>query len=180
MNTNSQNTSGNNVNHLVDRLKKEDSNYAAISRGIQIMYWIFIPFFIFMTTRHYIESGDVNQIIGGASMIMAFVIFAMFFGKYYKEYKYVDYSLPTVKMLKKAAWRYKPFQGRTIWIVVALALMDFGLIYKRWDEEYFMESQFMYFSSLLFGVIIGLILWYFKYKPLRDEALRLISEIEAD
>ncbi len=165
---------------LVGKLKTEDASYATLSRGIQIVYWILIPFFIFMTIRHYNDSGDFKQIIGGACMVLSFLIFALFFGKYYKEYKYVDYSLPTLLMLKKAAYRYKPFQGRTIWIIVALALMDFGLFYNNQEEGLVLETQVMFIGAILFGLIVGLILWYFKYKPLRDDALRLIAEIEGN
>jgi len=31
---------------------------------------------------------------------------------------------------------------------------------------------------IIFSILIGLIIWYFKYKPLHDEALKLIAELE--
>ena len=40
------------------------------------------------------------------------------FNKYHKEYNNVDYALPTLLMLKKAAYRYYPFRNETKWAIV--------------------------------------------------------------
>ena len=106
------------------------------------------------------------------------MIFALFFGKYYEEYKYVDYSLPTIQMLKQAAYRYQPFQNRQVWIVLALIFIDLALTFDWMETTPVWEIQATFIGLITFSILIGIIIWYFKYKPLRDDALRLISELE--
>ncbi len=176
MTTNELNT---NLEQVTGKLKKEDSNYARIVKAVQVFYWIFIPLFAFKTIREYSDSGDLKDIISGACITLAFLIIALTFGKYYKEYKYVDYSLPTLEMLKKAAYRYEPLQKRSAWILVALVFMDIGLIFDWTDANTsVLHSQLIFLSGILIGVVIGMIWWYIQYKPLRDDALRLIKELE--
>ena len=168
------------LNQLVGKLKTEDTNYARISRAIQIMYWIFIPLFIAISILHYTETYNALHLISGFFYVTSFLIFALFFGKYYKEYRLVDYSLPTVQMLRKAIWRYQPFQKRTVWVFLALALMDVGLTLSNLDDSSVWETQLFFLGAVLFGAVIGIILWYFKYKPLRDEAKNMLKDIEEE
>lgn len=166
------------LEQLVGRLKREDSGYAKLSRGVQIMYWILIPLFLIMAYRHYTDSGDYRQLIGDGCKISALLIFALFFGKYYREYKNVDYAVPTLTMLETAAYRYKPFHGRMIWIVLAIGLLDAGLYVTGFGSSNIITSQLLFAGSILLAILAGLLLWYIKYRPLRDDALRLIDEIK--
>jgi hypothetical protein len=179
MKTFEQQTEHNGLSHLVSRLKSEDNSYANISKAVQIIYLLLIPFFLIMTYRNYNETGNINELISGAAFFLAFLIFIFYFGKYYNEYKYVDYSLPTVKMLRQAAYRYQLIQGRMVWILLALVLMDIGLTINRLGEYTIIKTQYYFIGAVIFGVIVGLILWYFKFKPLRDDALSLLREIES-
>jgi len=169
-----------NLDQLVNKLEKEDDRYAKICRIIQVVYWIFIPFYIYLAIRHYTESGEIKDLIGGLFYVLGFVIIAIFFGNYHKEYKYVDYSLPTLKMLKNAAYRYQPVQLKSLWILIAVLFMDAGLVLESKIGTSFMEVQVFYLVVISMGATIGAIIWYFKYKPLRDNALRLIDEIEGE
>ncbi|MDE5420585.1 hypothetical protein L3073_00010 [Ancylomarina sp. DW003] len=169
-----------NLDQLVSKLQKEDNQYAKLCKGIQIIYWIFIPFYTIMAIRHYLDSGEMSDLIGGLLYVGGFLIIAIFFGNYHKAYKYVDYSLPTLKMLKNAAYRYKPFQLKSIWVLIAILLIDTGLIIQSKIDDSFGDEQIFFFGAIFTGLAIGLIIWYFKYKPLRDNALRLIDEIEGE
>lgn len=180
METNKQQAENNNLQQLIGKLKSEDLNYARLSRGIQIIYWIFIPLFIIKSILHYTETSNVYHLISGVFYITGFLILALFFGKYYKEYKFVDYSLPTVQMLRKAVWRYQPFQKRAVWVLLALLLMNAGLTFSHMGESSVLDTQVFFLGAVFFGIVIGLILWYFKYKPLRDEAQNLLREIEGE
>lgn len=179
MKTFEQQTENNGLNHLVSKLKNEDNTYALISKAIQIMYWILIPFFLVMTYREYSETGSTDELISGAGFLLGFLIFALLFGKYYNEYKYVDYSLPTVKMLRQAVHRYQPFQGRILWVLLALICIDIGLTFDKKGDAQIMETQAVFIGTVVFGLIVGLIIWNYKYKPLRDDALRLLREIDS-
>ena len=172
--------SNHNLEHLTGKLKKEDLRYARLSKTIQIVYWALIPMYILITGMSLWESWDPNRITGGTCIILGLIIFAIFFGNYYKEYKYVDYSLPTITMLKKAAYRYQPFQKKSVWILLALVLMDIGLSFNTSGLFTSYNSHIMFAGLIAIAVVAGYIFWFFKYKPLRDNALQLIKEIEGD
>ncbi|QIA08201.1 hypothetical protein [Draconibacterium halophilum] len=168
-----------NLSKLTGKLKKEDRQYARIVMVIQIFYWIFIPLFMVKTALQYTDSHDINDLFSGVALVLGFLIIALTFRKYYKDYQYVDYSLPTLEMLKKAACRYQPFQRRALGIVPGLLLMDVGFTFEGIGEgKSVLDSQVFFLGAILFGVIIGLVIWYFKYKPLRDKILHLVREIE--
>src|SRR4030042_4858333 len=116
-----------NLIEIINRLKNEDDRYAALSKRIQIVYWVVIPIYIILIIYHIVDKNPVVDIIGSTCFLFAMLIFALFFKHYYKEYKYVDYSQPTLVMLKKAASRYKPFTLKTLWILLAVILIDAGL-----------------------------------------------------
>lgn len=168
------------LDKLVVNLKNEDHRYSRLSRSFQIIYWCFIPLYTVLTIIDYYDTRELNTIIGGACFIASFVIFAIFFGKFHKEYKSVDYSLPTLIMLKDAAYRYKPFQLRTLWILLATLFMDAGLSLNSMSGQNFIRVQIVFISAMLIGIIGGLIVWKIRYKPLRDNVLKLIAEIEQD
>lgn len=168
------------LNKLVNRLKTEDVKYGRISRTLQIIYWVFIPVYVFLTINDYLDSGEIRDLIGGGFFILAFLIFALFFGKYYKEYNFVDYSLPTIQLLKKAVWRYKPFQLKSLWAVLAVVFMDFGLIFGRDAGESIIRIQLIYWGVIAISIGIGMVIWYYKYKPLHDQALALLRDIQGE
>jgi hypothetical protein len=181
MKTDSEKIENINLNQLLVKLRKEDSNYAKISKAFTVVYWILIPLYILLTILKYSELSSLEVIISGSCWIFAFIIFIFSFKKYYKDFKFVDYSLPILEMLKKAAWRYRPFQLRSVWIIIALIFMSIGLTL---DLHNFGISlliiQALYWGLIIFAFIVGLFRWYFKYKPIRDEALQLIKEIEGE
>ena len=180
MKTDNKNNNHTDLDSLIPRLKKEDNNYAAIVKAIQIIYLIFIPLFVVITIRKYIDSHSFIDIISGACKISAFLILALSFRKYYKEYKFVDYSLPTIQMLKKAAYRYQLFQKESIRVIIPLILIDIALTLDLMEDSSIIQTQVIFWGLIMFGVLIGLLLWYTKYKPLRDQALQLIKEIEGE
>lgn len=180
MNLNNTITDNSNLSQLVSKLQVEDNRYARISKAFQIIYWVFIPIYALLTFLDYRESGQIAHLIGGVCFIMSFLVFALFFGVFYKEYKHVDYALPTIEMLKKAAFRYKPFQKKKLWILSAIFFMDAGLSFNQTADFSILEVQIYFLGIMAISVCIGLIIWYYKYKPLRDKALYLIKEIEEE
>lgn len=169
---------GNNLKKLTRKLKNEDSKYATIAKVIQVFYLIIILVFAISTIWEFSNSHDINDIISGAGLIMGFFIFAITFRKYYEEYKYVDYSLPTLEMLKKAASRYEPFQKKVLWVLLGVVFIDMGLTFQWLDHNMsVLQTQIVFIGAIFLGVIIGLINWYFNYKPLLDNVNELIDEI---
>jgi len=170
-------TDGVDLTQLLSDLKSEDSNYAAKCKRFQYIYWALLPIYAILTIRHFIASGDMMSGIGGLCFILCFVIYAVCFRKFSKEFSSVDYSLPTTKMLKAAAYRYQPFQLRHIWLLVAILLMDAGLVFNSSLGFSFIDIQIGLLGAMLVATFLGLIHWYVKYKPLRDKALFLYKEI---
>ncbi|WP_291856445.1 hypothetical protein [Marinilabilia sp.] len=168
------------MDQLIHKLKNEDENYARLSRGIQIFYWIMAPVYLIMVVLHAIEGSSLNEILGGIFFFLAMLIFALFFRNYYKEYKYVDYSQPTLVMLKKAAYRYKPFQLKILWAFLAVGFINAGLSLSATHMADLLEIQLVFWSAMAMAVLIGLWRWKVRYKPIRDAALNMIREIEAD
>jgi len=169
-----------NLNELIDKLKKEDDRYATLSKIIQTVYWILIPIFIILIIHDIVDKNPNVDIIGSICFLFALVIFALFFKRYYKEYKYVDYSQPTLVMLKKAAYRYKLFQLKTLWILLAVLLIDAGLSLNASLSFKFISVQVYFLGAIVLATVIGLLFWRVRYKPLRDAALYLIREINGE
>jgi len=169
-----------NLNEIINKLKNEDERYASLSRRIQIIYWIVLPIYIILIIHHIVVKNPVVDIIGSTCFLFAMLIFALFFKHYYKEYKYVDYSQPTLVMLKKAAYRYNPFQLKTLWILLAVVLIDAGLSLNASPNFEFISVQVYFLGSMILATVIGLLFWRVRYKPLRDKALYLIREINGD
>lgn len=178
---NKTNTNRNtNLADLVGRLKKEDQHYSRLSNGLQIVYFVLLPIYLILLVVHIIEGSAWYEILGSVCFALSMLIFALFFRRYYKEYKYVDYAQPMLIMLKEAAFRYQPFQWRIIWILFALILMDIGMSLTTFKMENTGWVQILFIGSLGVGVVIGYIVWWIRYRPLRMDALKLIKEIEEE
>jgi len=167
------------LGRLVSKLKKEDANYSRILKSVQVVYWLLIPVMIVLTIRDFMDTKNTAMLISGVCFVLGLFIIVIGFRKLYKEYKWVDYSLPVVQMLKKAIKRYTPFQKGTSGVYIGVLLIDVGLTLERMDRESIWETQVFFLGAVGIGAVIGLIWWYFQYKPLQDESKRLLREIES-
>lgn len=177
MKANNEKTESENLAEIITRLKNEDDRYAALSKRMQIVYWILILIFMTLIILQIVQKDPVVDIIGSTCFLFAMLLFALFFQHLYKEYKYVDYSQPTLIMLKKAAYRYKPFQLKALWTLLAMLLMDAGLSLNTSLSFKFIYIQACFLGVIVLATVIGLLFWRVRYKPLRDTALELIREI---
>lgn len=163
---------------MVSRLKSEDLSYGRLSKAIYIIYFTFIPVFLVVAVFEFIATKDMNVIFWASFSSIAFAIFALLFRSYMKEYNYVDYAKPTIEMLQAAADRYKPFPLKAIWALVAVVFIDLGMIFHFAGRFDIIQTQQIFIPVLLVAIVMGYIFWIFKYKPLRDNALRLINELK--
>lgn len=167
-----------NLDYLMGKLKKEDSNYANLCKVLKALYWTFIPIYVIITIVIYFISKDIMDLIAGLTIISSLVIFLIILGQSQNEYNNADYSLPTLLMLKKAASRYQPIRPKAIWAILALILMDIGLCINTINKIDLLTFHIYFGAFFILTLIIGFIVWYLKYKPLRDHALAIIAEIE--
>lgn len=180
MKLNSEKIEPENLNELISNLKKQDEQYAGLSKRMQVLYWIMSFIFLFVIVIQIVGKSHFVYILGNICFVFAMLIFGFLFKYYYKEYKYVDYSQPTLVMLKKAAYRYKPFQLRTLWAVLALLFVDAGLSLNTSLGFDFIWIQVFYLGISVLAFLIGLLVWRVRYKPIRDAALNLIREIDGE
>jgi glucan phosphoethanolaminetransferase (alkaline phosphatase superfamily) len=172
-----KNTNNTEVGSLLEKLKAEDERYFRISKSFRMIYFILIPVYVLITAANFFVSKDLLQLFSGVCFIISMVIFVWVFTWFYKSYKNIDYSVPTITMLRQAAKRYKPFQLNTLWLLLALLLMDAGLVFNISLSFSFVQVQVWFLGAVLVAICIGFVVWYVKYKPLRDHALRLIREL---
>ena len=171
-------TTGLSLPELTEKLKKKDKHYSNISKRLQIFYWILIPIYLTLIIIHIFENSPVTDIIGSGFFLLGMLTFALLFRNYHKIYKSVDYAQPTLIMLKKAAYRYKPFQAKALWALMGIVFIDAGLAFNSKSGFGDIWIHLFFFGSVIIAMIIGLIVWKINYKPLRDAALSLIKELE--
>ncbi len=183
-NNNSQNNIG--LDSLISGLRSEDSRNEKMTRRFQWLYWALLPIYVFFLIFNPGGEHSALDRVGFGCYAVAFAAFAIFFRIYSKEYKNVDYSIPTIEMLKKAAYRYKLFHKRLLFILIPVLLVGVGTgitssNFNTSENAFndFLISQAMYLGAISIGFCIGVIIWYNRSKPLRDHALDLIKEIES-
>lgn len=167
-----------NMHTLISKMQKEDSNYANLCRRLQWLYWVLAPLYLVMMVRHYFDDGTKEDMIGNACFFLAMLSFGLLLRKYQKEYQGVNYALPTLLMLKQAVNRYSPFTKRTLLVIpgVVLAYIGFILSASNFTSPIFVHAFFG--GAILVGVTGGLIYWKTKYKSLRDDAKKMLRDIE--
>ena len=169
------------LDKLIVDLGKKDKQYSTVCRVLKYLYWCLIPLYAILAVVSAFETGEYHHLVSGACYVIGLGIFAYFLGKFQKEYKNVDYSLPTLSMLKEAAYRWQPFQLRMIWVFIGVLFIDAGISITSYpDFSSLIEKQIFLLIVVCISVPIGLLIWYFRHKPLRDNALKLIAEIEND
>ncbi|MCW3789159.1 hypothetical protein [Plebeiibacterium sediminum] len=179
MKPNKENITLNDLGAFTSKLQEKDKKYATQSKRLQYVYWFLIPFYLILGTYDYIFDGTtVKEFLSQVSFAIAMLVFALTFRKLAKEYNFVDYSEPTLTMLKKVVKRYTPFHGNSRWVFVALIFLDAGLCLKRQFDKDLLHIQIVFLGAIAISICVGLILWLNKYKPIRDAAKQLINDIE--
>lgn len=221
MNKNKISQETNDMGSFLDKLKKEDSNLHKLFKFLKITYIVllivYIPIFYDI-----IDGGKVYSIIKVVSIILGFSMFLFSMAYAQNKIKKINYSEPTLILLKKTVKRYRIFSPIDLvafpalfFLVIGLALnekvylacqdylkLDFSLgdyFSTAWqvlisgDNWFEMISKtsnefpllivmaclslFIIIVVVSFGV--GVAIWFARYKPIRDNALVLIKEIES-
>jgi len=97
---------------LISGLKTEDARNLKLMLNMQSMMWGIAAVYVFISALKFIMTTSWYEKLGGFLIMVAFVIFALLFRNYYKQYKSIDYGIPTIDMLNKAVSRYGLFQYR--------------------------------------------------------------------
>lgn len=176
-----------NLDSLIRNVKAEDDRNLRISKSF---LWVYIILaIIYAGLMVFNPDSDIKLIdrISGACYLASMVIFAFMFKKGLKEYRSIDYSLPLIEMLRGVAKRYQLKARKFILLSIPILLMDVGLTLSFYEDLLPMEPinrvliiQVFYIPVMTISGFIGYLVWRRKQKPLRDNALMLIEELERE
>jgi hypothetical protein len=185
METNHNNQSPIDLETLISGLKTEDTRNLKLMHKMQSVMWGIAAVYVFILALKFIMSTSWYDKLGGFLVLLAFVAFALYFRNYYKEYKSIDYGIPTIEMLKKATCRHG-IQWRGIYFLAPLILEGIGLNLMMYDDFTKLDPlyrillfQLCFFLLMIIGFLIGYLIWKKRQKPLRDHAQALLKEIQS-
>lgn len=206
------------LNSFINKLQKEDKVLEQIYKLIKIAYIVLIVVYIPILYSEFKDGGTIS-IVKISCIFLGFITFLILSGYMQKKQKSLDYSIPTLQLLKNTVKRYRLFSERDIVGIIGFSLIMFGLIinekrylaYQKfmasettfgtyWDNfwnalqhleisslsKFGSEHQFIIFSILLavavllyiLSILMGYFLWRSRFKPIRNNALSLLRELE--
>ncbi|MDE5417055.1 hypothetical protein L3049_03465 [Labilibaculum sp. DW002] len=221
MNKNKISQDTNDIGSFLSKLKKEDSNLEMIFKILKVTYIVllivYIPIFYDI-----IDGGKVYSIIKVASIVLGFSMFLFSMAYAQHKIKKINYSVPTLVLLKKTVKRYRVFSPLDLVVFPALFFLAIGLAlnekvylacqdYLKLDfslGDYFttawqvlnsgnnwfemisktsnefpllivMACLSFFFIMVVISFGLGIAIWFARFKPIRDNALELIREIES-
>ena len=174
-----------NLDQLVEGLKKEDARNLKMTHNFKWLMWFLTPLYIVIFIIGNLVDPEPRSSLGLLFFALGFFFFAFLFKNLNKVYKSVDYGLPTTEMLRKAAQRYELWQSKTYFISIPVLLFCIGFGFSA--EKGMPETAFLSRFALAFLLIlvifvisffVGYLIWRKRQKPLRDQALALLSELK--
>lgn len=173
------------LDQLIDELKKEDSRNLKRTHNFRKLMWILSPLYLLIFIVGIFFDQESNSSLGLLFSALGFLFFAFFFKNLAGVYRSVDYGAQTVEMLKKAAERYALWQIKTYYLLIPILLfcIAFGFSTESFvplpDPNLRFAIAFIFLLMIMaVSFFIGYLIWTKRYKPLRDNALTLLEEIE--
>jgi hypothetical protein len=172
------------MDQFIGKLQKEDKRNLLLTRNFRWIMWSLAILYAIMFIVRPFSTNTIYEHIGWSLYVLTFVSFGFIFNYLKKEYQQVDYGLPTLKMLENAAKRYKLFQRKVLLASAPVLLLDAGMVLVTFDNENpetllrtILVTQALIIPAVGIGLIIGISIWRKRQKPLRDNALEMINEL---
>jgi hypothetical protein len=173
------------LDSLIKRVKREDENNKIISR---VFLWVFI-FMVIAYLTHYLFflSSKTNLLthIKEFCNIASMIAFAWIFKDGLKDYKNIDYTVPLIDMLKQVVKRYQIRIRSYLTLLIPVLLLDVGITLNFYQDllpispiNRILLVQAIYIPIMTCAGIAGYFIWKRKQQPLKDNALKLIEELE--
>ncbi len=163
---------------FVNQLKKADKRASLLYNIVKIFYLLIMAFFLVMFVIIFKFSNNVLYESLNTILILSGLILVYIYLHYRgKDYKNADYSQTTYVMLQQTSERYKPFLTKDLLSIPGLVLMMLGTSLN--SGRGFLFALVLLIVAGLVGVIIGFVWWYFKWKPIKDNADRMLREMES-
>lgn len=176
MKTDNKKTITTNLPEFISKVKREDELFKIVYIAVIILYFNAIVVHLAVISISIYNNTPFKEWMGNLGTLLPFLIIFFFLNKRYKEYKKIDYSLPTYLVLKNMERRYSALRLENLWVFAALFLLGISMgIDSPIDFLFF---QVGYWTLMSIGMLAGYIYWYIKQKPLKDKASQLIKELE--
>lgn len=174
-----------NLEKLVSGLQREDSRNLKLTNNFMWVMWVMAPLYLVFAIIGLTTEEPSAQHIGFIFFSLGFLVFGFLFWTLRREYKSVDYGIPTIEMLQKAVKRYKFWQAKTYLTIIPVILVCFATSFSIEhllpypDQIKRMVIVFVvYLLVLCIAFFIGYLIWRVRQKPLRDKALAMLQEFE--
>lgn len=182
MDTNHINQPASHLEILIRNLKTEDARNLKIMQSMQKIQWVVVVLYILLLIVFIYLKVSWYKSFGAFILLLAFIGYGLRSGIYKRKMEPIDYGIPTIEMLKKAAYRYRlqTFRGNVIIEITLILLVDIGIclmLYGTIFSFLFIQGFFVFVSAVTF--LVGYIIWKKRQKPLRDHALTLLKEIQS-
>ncbi len=162
---------------FINKLKKEDKKMLAVYNVIKILYLVLISFLFIEIAASIFSEGFSNTMLGSALTVLGVSLIYIYLNYRGKDYQNIDYSQTIYEMLRTTSERYKPFLTKDLLVLPGIILMGIGMGLNK--DMGFAKYQLIFWSVMIIGALLGLIYWYFKWKPVKDNADMLLKEIES-
>ena len=176
MKTDNKKTITTNLPKFISKVKRQDNLSRMVYMAVIVLYFIIIVAHLVVISISIYNNIPFTEWLGNLGTLLPFLIIFYFLNKRYKEYKQVDYSLPTYLVLKNMERRYSFLRHDDRWVLITLFFL--GLSMGIDSPIDFLSYQLGYWITMIIAMIIGYLYWYIKRKPLKDKASQLIKELE--
>jgi cbb3-type cytochrome oxidase subunit 3 len=180
---NMQNNQEFNLELFVKGLKSEDTRNLGMTNSFQWIMWILAPVYFLLFLLRIIEHPEIGE-IGFLFFSLGFLAFALLFKSLHKDYKDIDYGIPTMEMLRNVVHRYAFWQTKTFRGIIPALLCALGFSFSG-QRLFPFDSQgiriLAAFGTIMififFSAFIGYLIWRKRQKPIRDQAIIMLQDM---
>lgn len=159
---------------LIRKLRTDDARNLKMMQNMQKIIWAVAAIYILISILNLILHVPWYKNLGPFILLLVFIGYGLRSRIYSRKMETIDYGIPTIEMLEKAAHRYRLqiFRGNVFVEITLLMLVDIGICLMLYGNPIFsflfIQGFFVFVSAVTF--LIGYIIWKKRHKPLRDHA----------
>ncbi len=175
-----------NLDSLIVDMQSKDNRFGKLFKRMQIMFFVFIFIYAGLFLFNPDSEVTLNDRLAGGCYVIAFTLFTIYFRKYHKQYKFVNYADSVKTVLEGAVKRYKLFNKDYITIGIAILFINAAtllIMAPKYIEKWNMTKAVLLIELLIFGAvgigfIIGVLWWRKASRPIWLSAKKLLKELE--
>jgi hypothetical protein len=168
---------------LISGLKTEDARNLKLMLNMQRLIWAVAAIYILLSIFNLFLQVPWYKSFGAFIVLFVFIGYGLRSRIYRKKMESIDYGIPTIEMLAKAAHQYRlqTLRGNVVLEITLLLLVDIGICLMLHGNPIF---SFLFIQGFFVFVIassflVGYLIWRKRQKPLRDHAMALLKEFES-